>query len=140
MGALKIYCMVKSLSFFSSLLCHGRWVEGLWNGEVLIHLFFLGRCRFFRTFSWIFTKLAFKVENCSWYSKVRFYLFRWFLNFVCLFALDSPSIYLFQIVDYRGLEYLHEFCKPVVIHRDLKSSNILLDANFNAKVKMYNFF
>ncbi|KAJ6732263.1 hypothetical protein OIU79_003400 [Salix purpurea] len=34
----------------------------------------------------------------------------------------------------RGLEYLHEFCKPVVIHRDLKSSNILLDANFNAKL------
>ncbi|OAY53625.1 probable receptor-like protein kinase At1g80640 [Manihot esculenta] len=34
----------------------------------------------------------------------------------------------------RGLEYLHEFCKPVVIHRDLKSSNILLDSNFNAKL------
>nr|TKS11849.1 hypothetical protein D5086_0000068700 [Populus alba] len=34
----------------------------------------------------------------------------------------------------RGLEYLHEFCKPAVIHRDLKSSNILLDANFNAKL------
>ncbi|WCJ30361.1 Protein kinase superfamily protein [Euphorbia peplus] len=34
----------------------------------------------------------------------------------------------------RGLEYLHEFCKPPVIHRDLKSSNILLDSNFNAKL------
>ncbi|RAL37913.1 hypothetical protein DM860_000607 [Cuscuta australis] len=34
----------------------------------------------------------------------------------------------------RGLEYLHEHCKPPVIHRDLKSSNILLDANFNAKL------
>ncbi|KAF2303758.1 hypothetical protein GH714_023316 [Hevea brasiliensis] len=34
----------------------------------------------------------------------------------------------------RGLEYLHEFCKPAVIHRDLKSSNILLDSNFNAKL------
>ncbi|VFQ97795.1 unnamed protein product [Cuscuta campestris] len=34
----------------------------------------------------------------------------------------------------RGLEYLHERCKPPVIHRDLKSSNILLDANFNAKL------
>ncbi|KAJ4827249.1 hypothetical protein Tsubulata_015213 [Turnera subulata] len=33
-----------------------------------------------------------------------------------------------------GLEYLHEFCKPAVIHRDLKSSNILLDSNFNAKL------
>uniref|UniRef100_A0A9I9D0M6 non-specific serine/threonine protein kinase n=1 Tax=Cucumis melo TaxID=3656 RepID=A0A9I9D0M6_CUCME len=34
----------------------------------------------------------------------------------------------------RALEYLHEHCKPSVIHRDLKSSNILLDANFNAKL------
>ncbi|XP_031372211.1 probable receptor-like protein kinase At1g80640 isoform X1 [Punica granatum] len=34
----------------------------------------------------------------------------------------------------RGLEYLHEQCKPPVIHRDLKSANILLDSNFNAKL------
>lgn len=34
----------------------------------------------------------------------------------------------------RGLEYLHEHCNPPVIHRDLKSSNILLDSNFNSKL------
>ncbi|KAL3633094.1 hypothetical protein CASFOL_026078 [Castilleja foliolosa] len=34
----------------------------------------------------------------------------------------------------RGLEYLHERCNPPVIHRDLKSSNILLDSNFSAKL------
>ncbi|XP_031279602.1 probable receptor-like protein kinase At1g80640 [Pistacia vera] len=34
----------------------------------------------------------------------------------------------------RGLEYLHEHCNPPVIHRDLKSSNILLDSNFKAKL------
>ncbi|TMX05857.1 hypothetical protein EJD97_011735 [Solanum chilense] len=34
----------------------------------------------------------------------------------------------------RGIEYLHEQRHPTVIHRDLKSSNILLDSNFNAKL------
>ncbi|KAH7440217.1 hypothetical protein KP509_04G096800 [Ceratopteris richardii] len=34
----------------------------------------------------------------------------------------------------RGLEYLHELVNPPVIHRDFKTSNILLDENFNAKV------
>ncbi|XP_057858865.2 probable receptor-like protein kinase At1g80640 [Cryptomeria japonica] len=34
----------------------------------------------------------------------------------------------------RGLEHLHEHCHPSVIHRDFKSSNILLDASFNAKL------
>ncbi|WCJ23104.1 Protein kinase superfamily protein [Euphorbia peplus] len=34
----------------------------------------------------------------------------------------------------KGLEYLHHFCDPSVIHGDVKPSNVLLDACFNAKI------
>ncbi|KAJ4885021.1 Protein kinase superfamily protein [Raphanus sativus] len=34
----------------------------------------------------------------------------------------------------KGLEYLHEQVSPPVIHRDFKSSNVLLDRDFHAKV------
>ncbi|CAI7862904.1 unnamed protein product [Closterium sp. NIES-53] len=34
----------------------------------------------------------------------------------------------------KGLAYLHHDCYPKVVHRDIKASNILLDANMNAQV------
>lgn len=34
----------------------------------------------------------------------------------------------------KGLEYIHEHTKAQYVHRDIKTSNILLDSNFRAKI------
>ncbi|EPS72975.1 hypothetical protein M569_01779, partial [Genlisea aurea] len=34
----------------------------------------------------------------------------------------------------RGIEYLHNYAVPSIIHRDIKSSNILIDSNWTARV------
>lgn len=34
----------------------------------------------------------------------------------------------------RGLAFLHEKAKPVIIHRDIKASNVLLDNDLTPKI------
>ncbi|XP_051118958.1 proline-rich receptor-like protein kinase PERK8 [Andrographis paniculata] len=49
-------------------------------------------------------------------------------------AMDWPSRVKVAAGAARGLAYLHEDCQPRIIHRDIKSTNILLDNNFEARV------
>ncbi|XVE85984.1 hypothetical protein DITRI_Ditri17bG0135800 [Diplodiscus trichospermus] len=49
-------------------------------------------------------------------------------------VLDWPTRVKIAAGAARGIAYLHEDCHPRIIHRDIKSSNILLDNNFEAQV------
>ncbi|CAO2816775.1 unnamed protein product [Amaranthus hypochondriacus] len=49
-------------------------------------------------------------------------------------VLDWPRRKKIAIDAAQGLCYLHNDCSPPIIHRDVKSSNILLDSMFNAKI------
>ncbi|KAJ8764622.1 hypothetical protein K2173_006704 [Erythroxylum novogranatense] len=48
--------------------------------------------------------------------------------------LDWPIRYTIALDAAEGLSYLHHDCNPPIVHRDVKSNNILLDAEFCAKV------
>lgn len=48
--------------------------------------------------------------------------------------LDWSSRYKIALGAARGIAYLHHDCIPHIIHRDIKSSNILLDENIEARV------
>ncbi|CAA7408633.1 unnamed protein product [Spirodela intermedia] len=49
-------------------------------------------------------------------------------------CLDWPARYKIAVDVAEGLSYLHNDCVPPVVHRDVKSTNILLDADFRARI------
>ncbi|KAI3451876.1 hypothetical protein Pfo_008541 [Paulownia fortunei] len=48
--------------------------------------------------------------------------------------LDWPKRFAIAMGAAQGLAYLHHDCVPAIMHRDFKSNNILLDAEFRPKV------
>ncbi|ONK59622.1 uncharacterized protein A4U43_C08F8360 [Asparagus officinalis] len=49
-------------------------------------------------------------------------------------TMDFPTRLKIAIGSAKGLAYLHEDCHPRIIHRDIKTANILLDYKFEAMV------
>lgn len=52
-------------------------------------------------------------------------------------VLDWPTRLRIAIGTAQGLCYMHHDCSPPIVHRDIKSSNILLDSGLNAKIADY---
>lgn len=53
--------------------------------------------------------------------------------YFCFFPLQNEN-HVVSSLQNAGLEYLHDGCKPPIIHGDVKAANILLTENLQAKI------
>ncbi|KAL7202374.1 hypothetical protein ACSBR1_033943 [Camellia fascicularis] len=58
----------------------------------------------------------------------------WLFHHKCSKLIESKKQFEIAIKIAKGLNYLHYDYDPVMIHGDVKPSNILLDLNFNVKI------
>eukprot|EP01018_Ginkgo_biloba_P002126 Gb_06318 [translate_table: standard] len=49
-------------------------------------------------------------------------------------TLDWPTRYKIAFGAAQGLSYMHHGCSPPIVHRDIKSNNILLDSEFKPRI------
>ncbi|KAI3985277.1 hypothetical protein MKX01_033591 [Papaver californicum] len=56
------------------------------------------------------------------------------LDMKCVELMEWKKRFCIAVDIAKGLEFLHHQCDPVIIHGDIKPSNILLDNDFNAKI------
>eukprot|EP01018_Ginkgo_biloba_P002124 Gb_06320 [translate_table: standard] len=54
-------------------------------------------------------------------------------------TVDWPTRHKIALGVAHGLSYLHHDCVPPIIHRDVKSTNILLDSDYQARVADFGF-
>ncbi|XP_057466709.1 LRR receptor-like serine/threonine-protein kinase HSL2 [Actinidia eriantha] len=53
---------------------------------------------------------------------------------VCHLVLDWPTRLQIAVGAAQGLCYMHHDCSPVIVHRNVKSSNIMLDSEFKPRI------
>jgi serine/threonine protein kinase len=77
--------------------------------------------------------------NRVWYYMVMLDLFPLYIG-VCLYfiyLLHLNIIKTFLMFTNYILRYLHEICSPPLVHKNIKSANILLDTDLNPRLSDY---
>jgi len=97
--------------------------------------------------SWHFARY---VASCPFFTYISYKKFHWWFWRLSIIgrkgvqgAQPGPTLNWMQRVRIavdaaRGLEYLHEKVQPSIIHRDIRSSNVLIFEDYKAKVADFN--